>query len=222
MSTWPTIHGTRAFVLTDLALNAWTLRTATPERTESGPDVLKLVYEGRFNPAAGTWPTITAYDRGAVPPSYAGAGTWRVVSATPARLSGPIWRLDVTAKGQIATQEPKIRWINGASSFTAEDVAVSGYSGTQPKVEGRMPGVGMEIGYLTFAATPSPPASGVAATPDNPRPATPANPWSSLPADKVVLHYPSGWVREAVDNDRIVPGLWWTTERYSYVFEITG
>lgn len=215
------ITDTRAFILTDLALNTWTLREAVPEATEQGPDNLRLIYEGRFNPAAGTSPAITSFYRGAIPPSYAGAGTWRVVQAVPSRMGGPIWRLDVTAKGQIAAQEPKIRWLDGSSSFSAEQVTVPGF-GLVDRLNSRMPEVGMEVGYLVIAATPSPGASGVAATPPNPRPATPTNPWSSISDEIAVIHYPNGWVREGVDADRIVPGLWWITERYQYVFAITG
>ncbi len=220
MPAW-SISPTRAFVLTDMAANTWTLREAIPDRPEMGPDNLRLIYEGRFSPAAGSAPDISAYYRGAVPAGYAGGGTWRVCSATPSRLGGPIWRLDVAAKGMIEPQARKTRWITGSSSFSAEDIAVPGY-GVVPKLESRMPEVGLESSYLAFAATPSIPAVNVAATPPNPRPGIPTNPWSSISEEIAVVHYPNGWVREAVDTDEIVPGLWWITERYRYVFSVTG
>lgn len=221
MSTWPTIHATRAFVLTDMEADAWVLRTATPERSETGPDTLKLVYEGRFDPAAGAAPSTASFFRGAVPAQFTGAGTWRVVSALPTRMSGPFWRLEVTAKGAIDTQQPKIRWVTGSTSFQAEQISVPGM-GLVPKVSARQPEVGMEVGYLAIAATPATPSVGVAATPPNPRPPTPTNTWSAISEEIAVVHYPNGWVREGVDADRIVPGLWWITERYTYIFSVTG
>lgn len=217
-SPW-TITDTRAFCLTDLALDTWVLREAIPDRTEQGPDNLRMIYEGRFAPGAGTHPDTSDFYRGAIPPDYSGDGTWRVCSAVPSRLGGPIWRLDVTAKGHLETQLPKIRWVTGSSSFSAENVDVSGI-GLVAKLASEMPEVGMELSYLSFSATPTTPSVGISATPPNPRPPTPANPWTSI-ADPVV-HYPNGWVRKGVDTDRIVPGLWWITERYNYVFGVTG
>lgn len=215
------ITDTRAFVLTDLPANTWTLREAIPDRTEVGPDNLRMIYEGRFSPAAGSNPSISAFTRGAIPPQYTGSGTWRVCSAVPSRLGGPIWRLDVTAKGALSTQQSKIRWVTGSSSFSAENINTPGY-GIVANLSSEMPGVGMEVSYLAFAATPSTPSVGVAATPPTPRPPTPTNPWTSIDEEIATIHYPNGWVRKAVDADRIVPGMWWITERYEYVFAITG
>lgn len=218
--SWDTTAKT-GLILTDLTPDVWTLKEAIPERTEAGPDNLRLIYDGFFPEALrAKSPSISAYDRGSIPAGV-DVGTWRVVSATPSRLYGPIWRLDVMAKGQIATQAKKIRWLTGSSSFSAENINTPGY-GIVANLSSRMPEVGMEVGYLSFAATPSTPSAGVAATPPNPRPPTPTNPWSSIDADLAVIHYPNGWVREAVDADEIVPGLWWVTERYNYVFAITG
>lgn len=215
------ITDTRAFVLTDLPLDTWTLREAIPDRTEVGPDNLRMIYEGRFSPAAGSNPSISAFYRGAIPPQYSGSGTWRVCSAVPSRLGGPIWRLDVSAKGQLSTQEPKIRWTDGSSSFSAENIAVPGL-GVVANLSSEMPEVGMEVSYLAFSATPATPAVGIAATPPNPRPPTPTNPWTWIDEAIAVVHYPNGWVRKGVDTDRIVPGMWWITERYVYKFGVTG
>lgn len=208
----------KGLFVTGMTADTWTLKEAIPERTEVGPDNLRLVYDGFFpNALTAASPSLSAYTRGAIPADV--SGTWRICSATPSRLYGPFWRLEVTAKGMISTQAKKIRWITGSSSFSAENIDVPGY-GIVPNLSSRIPEVGMELSYLTFAATPSVPSVGVSATPPNPRPPTPANPWTSIAAP--VIHYPNGWVREAVDNDEIVPGLWWTTERYNYVFAVTG
>lgn len=217
-----TIHDTRGFLVTDLTPDQWGLCEAVPNRTESGPDDLALTYEGFWGTAAGTSPALTSFMTGAVPPSYAGPGTWRIVSAVPRRMYGPFWSLDVRCKGQVEDKGPKIRWVTGSASFSAEDISVPGFGGLVPKVSSRNPEVGMELSYLSFAASPSTPAPGVAAVPPTPRPADPTNIWSAIPADKAVVHYPSGWVREAVDADRIVANLWWITERYNYIFPVTG
>jgi hypothetical protein len=218
--SWDTTAKT-GLILTDLTPDVWTLKEAIPERTETGPDNLRLIYDGFFPEALrAASPSISDYDRGSIP-SGVETGTWRITSAVPSRLYGPLWRLEVMAKGAIGEQQKKIRWITGSGSFSAEEISVPGY-GLVNQVESRMPEVGMEVGYLAFAATPSTPAVNVAATPPNPRPPTPTNPWSSIDEEIAVIHYPNGWVREAVDADQIVPGLWWITETYRYVFAITG
>lgn len=216
-----TIHDTQAFIATAMPPNTWTLKEAVPERTEFGPDTLALVYEGRFSPAYAGSPPLAAFPQGALPPGYDGGGNWRLLSAKPSRLYGPFWRVDVVAKGEISAKEAKIRWTSGANTFSAEDVTLP-VIGPVAKVEGRVPEVGMERGYVVFAASPASPAVGTAAIPPHPRPTDPANPWGFIAADKAVYHYPSGWVREGVESDRIAPGLWWFTERYTYVFPVLG
>ena len=135
-------------------------------------------------------------------------------------MSGPFWQLEVAAKGAIAAKANKVRWITGSSTFTGEDITVSGV-GLKPKVTTKLPEVGIEIGYLSFDGTPTINDAGVSATPATPRPPNPTNPWSSVATEKAIYNYPNGWVRDSVDTDRIVPNLWWITERYSYVFAIT-
>jgi hypothetical protein len=222
--SWPTLHNNRLFLLTDLEPDVWTLREATPSRSETGPDSLALTYEGFFpETIAGSFPDISDYNRGDDPPAYTdpGDGIWRITGAVPERLSGPFWRLNVTAQGLLDVNIAKIRWINGSNSFSAEDITVP-VVGLVRKVESRQPEVGYEVGYLSTEEEPTIPDSGVAATPDDPKPPTPTNIWEAISVEKAIYHYPNGWVRESVDADRIVPNLWWVTERYSYVFNITG
>lgn len=208
-----------AFLVTAATPNTWALVEAIPSRTESGPDNLSLIYEGFFpSLLTGAAPSLSAWQRGATP--VGPSGTWRVTGATPSRLYGPFWRLEVAAKGMVDSQQRKLRWITGSSTFLAEDVTVPG-SGVEPRVSGRLPEVGLEASYLSVGNPPGL-ASGVVANPYSPSPPTPANPWSSIADSAAVVHYPSGWVREAVDSDMIVPGLWWTTERFVYTFQITG
>jgi hypothetical protein len=222
MSDWPTLTDARAFIVTDLTANAWTLADAVPERTEMGADNLKLTYEGFFPGAIrGSSPSISAYTQGIAPPTYAGPGTWRIVTAKPARMSGPFWRLEVEARGVIAAKDPKIRWITGSTSSSGEDVTVPGGVGLKPKVATDQPEVGVEIGYLSTSSSPTLAAPGTAITPPTPRPSNPTNVWAALPADKAVYNYPNGWVLKGTDTDRIVANLWWITERYSYVFDVT-
>jgi hypothetical protein len=207
---------------TKQSAGSWHLRRAVPERTESGPDYLMLTYEGRFDAALLRAPSLAGFARGATPPGYSPAGTeaWGIATARPSQMWGPFWACEVTAKGRIATQTPKVRWTTGAREFQAEDVTVTGL-GQVARLRSRQPEVGVEISYLHVGTKPSV-AVGVEATPSEPRPANPTNIWSAIPADKAVFYAPKGWVREGFDADEVVPGFWWCTERYAYVFPITG
>lgn len=220
-SPWPPPAAHGMFV-SDMVAGAWALRRAIPDRTESGPDHLMLTYEGRFDSALiGAAPSIEAFPRGAAPSGYSGAGAWGVTTARPMQLYGPFWRLEVSCKGRIAMQVPKVRWTTGGREFQAEDVAFPGSGGPVDRVRSRQPEVGVEISYLTIGTKPSV-SVGVAAIPAEPRPANPANIWSSISADNAVFYHPSGWVREGFEADELVPGFWWCAERFVYVFEITG
>lgn len=208
----------KSFFLTDASVG-WTLKLAVPDRMESGPDNLRLLYDGFFPDALTSAPSLDAFTLGAAVTGQ--PGTWRVCSAVPNQVHGPFWRLEVQAKGALSAKAKKIRWVVGSSSFTAENVSFPGSGGPVGRLTSRMPEVGIEVGYLAVG-TPPALASGVAATPPAPLPPTPTNPWISIPAEQAMYYYPNGWVREAVDSDEIVPGLYWITERYQYVFDVTG
>ena len=209
--------------VTALPEGAWSLRRAVPERTESGPDYMLMTYEGRFDGSLLKAPDFAAFARGATPPGYlpASGEAWGVATARPRQMWGPFWSLDVTCQGRIETHAPKVRWTSGARDFQAENIAFPGSGGPVPKVRSRQPEVGVEISYLHVGTKPSA-AVGVAATPAEPRPADPTNIWVEIPAEAAVFAYPAGWVREGFEADEVLPGFWWCTERFTYVFPVTG
>lgn len=202
------------------ASEGWVFGQGVPERTQNGPDVLKLCYDG-YVASGGNPPALTSFELGATPPTYAGDGTWRVTSAVPRRLWGPFWRLDVICMGQIATKLAEVRWLTATEQASGENVSVPGYAGLVPRVRTENPQSVVEVGYLNTTAAPTAASVGVAATPPSPSPGDPTNIWTWIDEDQAVIHYPDEWVRQGYEAERIVPNLWWIRERFGYVFEMT-
>lgn len=219
--SWNNPPKTRGLWVTGLPSGVWSLAQAVPQVTEGGPDTLSLIYEGRFDTALQTAPSVSAFAPDTVPPGYAGPGTWRCVTAQPEQMYGPFWRCNVEAKGLLAAKDPVVRWNTGSSSFTADNVTIP-VEGLVGHAAGRMPEVGVEISQVVFGTKPTTDAPGTMMIPPEPRPTSPTNWWSWISAEIAVYHYPYGWTLENIDADRITANLWWATWKYTYIMQISS